>query len=131
MSRPTTHELRWFGLVAGASLGIGFDLVLPWLRGTPRPSWPLVAAGVLWTSAVLYPRALAPLHFVSTRVSGALGAVQRRIALTLLYFLFWTPVGLAWRLFDRDPLGLRWDSKADSYREPPRKRPPDRFDKPY
>jgi hypothetical protein len=125
------EELRRFGLAFGVSIALGFGLVLPWLRHAPRPLWPLVVAGVLWSAAALAPRALAPLHFLSVRVGAALGAVQLRVALTLLFFGLWTPFGLVWRLFQRDPLGLSWDPKAESYRKPPRQRPPDPFEKPY
>lgn len=53
-------------------------------------------------------------HRIWFKIAFALGWVNSRILLTLIYFLVFVPYGIISRLAGRDPLQLR-QSKGDSY----------------
>jgi hypothetical protein len=81
------------------------------------------ATKVLWALAVLfagagaaYPSVLASVHKYWMKLAAALGFVNTRVLLALMFYLAFTPVALARRLLGRDPLGLRFEKgKAGSY----------------
>jgi hypothetical protein len=128
---PTVRELRRFGLTLSVGVFLGFFLIAPWLRGAPRPLWPIVASAVVLSTALAAPRLLRPVQLASSKVATAIGAVQLRITLVVLFFGLWVPFGLVLRLFRRDPLGLSWDTASKSYRREPHRRPERPFEKPY
>jgi hypothetical protein len=45
----------------------------------------------------------------------ALGWVNTRLILGLVFYLIFTPTGLVMRLLGKDPLGLRFDRQATTY----------------
>lgn len=49
--------------------------------------------------------------------SEAMGFVMSLFWLGIFYLLVLTPVGLFWRLFNHDPLRLKWKKGQGSYRE--------------
>jgi hypothetical protein len=75
----------------------------------------LLLAGIL-------PRALGPLNWLWTQFGLLLHKIVSPIVLGVLFFLVFTPLGLAMRLFGGDPLRLRFQPDAPSYwieRSPP------------
>lgn len=65
------------------------------------------------------------------KMAMVLGYVNARIILTIAFALVLTPVGLAWRLFGKDPLARQrknWNGWSPS---PPRFRDPDHFKRMY
>ncbi len=90
----STRDLRRFGLVLAAAFPVVFWLVLPWVFSRPRPWWPLAVAGVLLAFALLLPRALAPVERVWLRIGHALGWLNTRIILTILFYALVLPLGL-------------------------------------
>ena len=121
MTDPVAHEplsvreLRRFGLVLAVALVVVFVLLLPWLFGRTWPRWPWPVAGVLLALALVYPRALAPLHRGWMKVGHVLGAVNSRIVLGALFFLIIVPLGFLLRVLGKNPMRSR-DPKASSYR---------------
>ncbi|MBL8341498.1 MAG: hypothetical protein JNL30_08520 [Rubrivivax sp.] len=99
--------------------------------------WPLLSSrGPRWWSlaialgfavvAVALPRLLAPLNRVWMKFGLLLAAVISPIALGILFYVVFTPIGLLMRLFGKDPLKLARDQDATSYwvpRAPPGPRP--------
>jgi hypothetical protein len=53
----------------------------------------------------------------------ALGWINSRILLSLVFYLVVTPIGFAIRLFGRDPMRRGFDREAPSYRIPREPRP--------
>jgi hypothetical protein len=112
---PTAGELRYFGLMLAGFLGLVGGLIW-WQAGSP------VSAGIIWavgvTVAVLC-YALPPLRRVLFLAWMAavfpLGWAISHLLLALIYYLIFTPVGLAMRLFGRDPLQRRFDREAPTY----------------
>ena len=131
-ARPATHERlasddetkgssdRAFGLVFGAVFTIAG--LWPLTGGGPVRIWALGLAIAFFLAAAAYPRLLAPLNQVWTRLGCFLHRIANFVILTLLFYLVITPMGLALRLLGKDPLRLRFEPGVRSYwieRRPP------------
>ena len=123
-------ELRKFGLVTGAMLILFFDLLIPWIWGIAMPKWPLIAAAILAAMALIFPASLRPVYTVWMRFAEALGWVNTRIILSVIFFLLFFPVGMIMRLFN-DPMRRKLDESADSYRIPSNAPKPENMERPY
>jgi hypothetical protein len=89
-------DLRKFGLHAGTALTILG--VLSYLAHRPRASAVLVAASfLLLLFGLVLPAALAPVQRGLLRVGHALGWVNTRVLLGVIYYLFVTPIGFIMR----------------------------------
>jgi hypothetical protein len=102
-------------LVAGVLVIV---TALAWYRGRVTVS---IVAGSIAVLLMLIGGFVPPLsklfHSVWMRFAFALGYINSRIILTIIYFLVFVPYGLISRLFGRDPLQLREKGK-DSYWTP-------------
>ena len=94
---------RSFGCsVGGVCLGAS---ALFWWRGLPAIGVALFATGCLLVGlALVAPSALHVPNRVWWRFAQALGWVNARILLTVFFAVVLTPVGVAMRLFGRNPL---------------------------
>jgi Saxitoxin biosynthesis operon protein SxtJ len=112
MSAVSKSELRKFGLTVGGAFAV-LGLI-SWWRGheiPPRVLWTL--AGLLMVPGLVAPALLGPVQRGWMRFAQALGYVNTRIILTVLFYVVFTPMGLLMRLF-RDPLGRSLKEKSDS-----------------
>lgn len=124
-------ELRTFGWTVG---GILVALSMVWWWRSPYASSLgreiVGAVGVVFiVSATVYPPALREVRAGWLILAHGMGWVNTRVLLTLFYYLVISPVGLAMRLFGRDPLDRRWSPDQPSYwtkRE--EQRPSDHFE---
>jgi hypothetical protein len=120
--RANRTELRHFGLIVGGMFGvIGLWPVIA--RGQSPRSWMWGLALALIVPAVVAPWTLAPAHRAWTVLGNALGWVNTRIVLGLIFFGVVTPTGLALRIAGRDPMRRAFDSDATTYRVPRKTRP--------
>jgi hypothetical protein len=126
----SAKDLRIFGLVLGAMFAAFFGLI-PLLRHHATPRWPWILAVVLWLTALIWPAALSYLHRVWTRLGLALGWVNTRVILTLLFAVAIVPVGLVMRLMGRDRMARKLDPARPSYRVPSRRRPDQDMERPF
>ena len=111
---------RSFGLVFAAV----FSLItfLPLLHGGAVRWWSLGVAALFGVLALVRPALLALPNRLWMKLGLLLGAIVSPIALGILFYLVFTPMGLAMRLFGKDPMRLRFEPQAASYwirREPP------------
>lgn len=107
--RRTITSFAW--IVSAALLVIaGYK----WWRGAPQWVWVtlLSLAAALLLSAAIAPSLLRPVYRGWMRIGEALGWINTRILLTLVFFLVVTPIGLVMRLFGRSPMAVR---RGDSY----------------
>ncbi len=130
LEKSRTSELRSFGLVLGAAFALIFG-ALPLVRAHRLVAWPFALAAALWMVALAAPAALSGLHALWTRLGHALGWLNTRIILSIMFFVWVVPAGLVMRLLGRDQLGLRLGPKVESYRVAGRKRPPESMERPY
>jgi len=123
MTRKTdTAQLRKFGLlVGGIFCAIGLWPAV--IRGAGPRSWALGAAVLLLVPALLAPRVLTPVYRIWMTVGEALGWINTRILLGVVFYGLITPMGLIRRLRTEDPMHRRHDPGAESYRVPKPPRP--------
>ena len=123
--------LRRFGLILAAAVAGIFGVAGPLLLGHAPPMWPWVGAVTLAAWAILAPATLRGLHFWWMRLGGALGWVNSRIILSVVFFGLFTPVSLFFRLVGRDSLTRRFDRTVASYRRPSVRAPAARMERPF
>lgn len=112
---PSPKELRWFGALLGAFLGVAGHLVSrkAGLAGVAPALWALAVA----VPAVYYavPRVRRPIYLGWTYLTFPIGMTVSWVVLSLVYFAVVTPVGLALRLAGRDPLQRALERGRASY----------------
>ena len=127
---PSIAELRKFGGVMAATIAALFGVLLPWLFDRAWPLWPWIVAGVFAISAWLSPAWLAPVRRGWMAVGGALGWINTRILLAVVFYLIMLPVGLAMRLAGR--ISTRpANSTADSFRRASTERSAKDMERPF
>ncbi len=70
--------------------------------------WPLYPAVILVSMALIIPAALGPVYKIWMRFAEALGWVNTRIILSLIFFLIFFPFGIIMRMFN-DPMRRKFD----------------------
>lgn len=115
---PDRKELRSFGLITGAMTAGVFGLALPLLFDHGLPKWPWIVAGVLIAWALAVPTTLKPVYLVWMTIGQALGWVNTRIIMTVMFYLIILPVGLLRRLGGKDPMARTMSPDEKSYRVP-------------
>ncbi len=115
MRQHSKRELRQFGLmVGGVFLLIG---LWPFLwRGTLPRYWALAPGGLLVMLGLLFPGGLMLPHRGWMALGHALGWLNTRIILGVVFYALITPMGLFMRLLGKDPLRLRSPGDCHSYR---------------
>lgn len=124
--------LRKFGITTGAIIVVLFAIIFPWVfDATTMPVWPWVVAGVLWLPALFVPNSLQPVYVTWMRIGHAIGWVNTRIILGLVFYIMVLPMGLIMRMFGNDPMARKYDKSVSSYRVKTMSEPKDRLEKPY
>ena len=123
-------QLRSFGFIVAAGLTITgvWPLVF---RGQPPRWWALATAIVLCAAALIFPPVLKPFFRVWMAIGEALGWVNTRIILTVVYYLLIVPTGLVFRMKGNDPMHRKFDRNAKTYRIGRSKRPPSHMQHQY
>ena len=130
-TRPATSELRNFGLLVGGILVGVFGVIAPWLRDAPIPHWPWIPGLLLIGCALIMPRALHYPFLAWDRIGKALGWINSRIVLNLIFFVIFMPAGMVARRLGWDPLERRRDPDRISYRTPSAPATAASMEKPY
>jgi hypothetical protein len=119
---PDRAQLRNFGLIVGGIFGaIGLWPAI--VRSGDVRLWPVGLAVALVLPALVAPRTLSRPHRVWMALGTALGWVNTRLVLGLIFFGLMTPMGVAMRLAGRDPMQRAFDPNAVTYRVPRKPRP--------
>jgi hypothetical protein len=122
-NRVQSQQLRRFGLLVGGIFGlIGLWPVV--LRSAAPRAWALVLGGLLILPALVWPTSLGPVYRGWMTIGHALGWVNTRLLLGLVFYGLITPMGLVRRfLLGRDPMRRQFEPEADTYRVPRQPRP--------
>jgi hypothetical protein len=129
--------LREFGLVFAGGLIVFFGLLIPWIFDKPwvwqdgGAYWPWIGAAGFAVAGLLLPTALKPLYLLWMKIGHALGWINTRIILGLVFFILFAPLALSFRLFGHDPMRRKLDDQAASYRQPSHHLPRERMEKPF
>jgi hypothetical protein len=131
---PTLDKkgLRKFGITTGVIIVVLFALFFPWVFDvTTMPMWPWILAALLWVPALLIPSALRPVYTTWMKIGHAIGWVNTRIILGVLFYVLILPMGLIMRLFGKDPMARKLDKSVSSYRVKSVSESKDRLEKPF
>lgn len=112
----TAKELREFGLLAGVIIAGLFGLILPLIRGHSLPIIPWVIAIILVGLAIILPKSLDPVYQVWMKIGFALGWLNNRIILSIVFFIILTPMALMMKLLKRDTMARTFDFQVETYR---------------
>ena len=109
----TTEQARKTALLVAAVMAVAAAFF--WYRERQTPTLIFASVGLVLVLVGLFVPPLARLfHRGWMRFAFALGYVNSRIILTLVYVLIFVPYGIVSRLFRRDPLHRRGEAK-ESY----------------
>jgi len=125
----TPKEVRKFGITFSI-LAIGLAAYCFYKE---NPLWMVFLGGSLFfilTGMWSYP-ILKPIYVGWMTFAFALGWVNTRLILGIVFYLIFTPAGLVMRLLGKDPLVLRFDRRATSYwvRRKPQDQSKNRYEK--
>lgn len=96
--------------------------VWPMLSGRAPGIWLLGIGALLFGLAMLRPNMLGPLNALWFEFGLLLHRILNPLILGLVFFTSVVPIGLALRMFGKDPLKRRFEPQLDSYwivRDPP------------
>lgn len=114
---PSRKELRDFGLITGGMAAGVFGLALPLLFDHDFPKWPWIVGSVLIAWALAAPATLKPVYQVWMTIGMALGWVNTRIIMTVMFYLIIVPVGLLRSVTAKDPMARTMSPKEQTYRK--------------
>jgi hypothetical protein len=109
----SNRDLRKFGLLMGGALLI-IGCVLIWRERWTGP-YVIILSAFFLCAGLLFPRVLAPIERIWMAFARVLGAVMTFAILSLTFFLIITPMGFILRLFGKDLLQRKFDSRKQSY----------------
>jgi hypothetical protein len=127
----TIKELREFGFLTGAIIAGLFGLILPLINGHSLPMIPWIIAIVLAGIALFVPKSLDPVYGIWMKIGLALGWVNSRIILSIVFFIILTPMALIMKLLKRDTMARKFDFQVESYRVSSKIYPSTGMEKPY
>jgi hypothetical protein len=128
----SSKGLRKFGITTGAIIVVLFAIFFPWVfDAASMPVWPWVLAGLLWVPAFFMPNSLQPVYATWMKIGHAIGWVNTRIILGLVFYVLVLPMGLIMRMFGKDPMARKYDKSVPSYRVETMSEPKERLEKPY
>lgn len=116
------RQLRSFGLIVGGGFAVVALAPLAFHGRSPR-IWALILALFLSATAFISPLALRPFHRVWMAFGEAMGWLNTRVLLTVLYYCVIVPIGVILRVTGNDPMRRNLERAAQTYRIPCNKRP--------
>jgi hypothetical protein len=112
---PSRGMLRAFALFV---LVVAAAIATVWHFRTGAIVWPIVIAAVgatVGAIGLIAPPAIRPIYLVWMAIGYPIGWLVSWLLLAAVYFLVFTPVGLACKLCGYDPMKRRFDSDAPTY----------------
>ncbi|MCP3671411.1 MAG: sxtJ [Gammaproteobacteria bacterium] len=132
LSALDSRGLRKFGLATGITVVMLFALFFPWVfDATSMPVWPWIIAAMLWVPALGCPRLLNPVYVAWMKIGYALGWINSRVILGIVFYSLVLPMGLIMRLIGNDPMARKHDQTTASYRVQSTREPKERLEKPF
>lgn len=125
------QDLRKFAFGTGAMIALVFGIVLPWLFSHAWPIWPWLAGSALALWGTVAPASLAPVHKGWMKFAEALGWINSRIILTLVFYLIVLPTALVLRALGKDPMMRKFDATLASYRLTSKPRARENLERPF
>ena len=114
--KQTKKELRQFGITTGILIAAIFGLLIPWIWDTSYFHWPWYVGGVLATIGLILPGILQPVFTIWMKFAHVLGWINTRIILGFIFYVFFMPVSVLFRIIGKDPMHRKFDKDIKSYR---------------
>ncbi len=115
-SSISKKQLREFGYLIGMGFPIVVGWVIPVLNGHQFRIWTLWIAIPFFIIGILKPRLLSPPYRAWMILGLALGWINSRIILGIIFFLVLQPIAIFMKVIGYDPLKIK-KSNEDSYRQ--------------
>jgi len=123
---------RDFGLSTGAIVVGLFGLAIPFLFELNYPRWPWYLLAILGGLALIAPMVLAPVYKYWMMFGVLMSTyIMTPIIMFAVFYVVFMPVGLLMRLFGKDGMARKLDSKAESYRVVSDRPPAKNLEKPF
>lgn len=123
--------LRDFGLLMGGIIAVIFGLLFPFLFKHHFSIIPWLIALSFGGLALISPNALEPIYQVWMKIGRAIGWVESRIILGLIFLVMVIPMGLIMRLIRRDTMARKFVFQVPSYRVASQLKTRNSMEKPY
>jgi hypothetical protein len=115
-------QLRHFGLIVGGIFAvIGLWPVV--FRAEGSRLWALALGLALVVPALVLPRSLTHVYRIWMAAGAALGWINTRVLLSVIFYGLVTPMGIIRRRLGRDPMQRRFEPGVGTYRVPKPSRP--------
>lgn len=112
---PTARELRYFGLMLAAFLGV-VGALARWKWQAPVAGWLLgILGAAVGVAYYALPPLRRPLFLAWHRLLHPVQTTISYVVLAIVYYLVFTPAGWLLRRLGRDALGRRFEPQASSY----------------
>lgn len=111
-TNPSTRQLRQFGYLCVPALPL---ITWLWSFSLTATCWAGGIGGLLGIIGLAAPELLKPVFLGLTLITLPIGMVVGEVAMLLIYFGMFLPLGVLFRILGRDGLGRRVKSRADSY----------------
>ena len=111
--REKVKELKKFGFTLGIFLLL-LCIVL-WIIDKPSALYIMLTGIASVLISLIVPGILKPIHRIWMQLSLSLGWVMTKVILSILFFLIFTPIGLASKLFRKEFLYINWNESKSSY----------------
>ncbi len=115
MNHSDGKQLRKFGLMVG-SIFCAIGLWPAIIRNENPRLWALAIGVALLIPSLIMPRSLGPVYRVWMTAGEALGWINTRILLGVVFYGIITPMGLIMRLLGHDPMRREYEPGVESYR---------------
>ena len=115
-SNTTKKQLREFGLLIGLGIPIMIGLIIPMISGHPFRIWTLWVAIPFLFLAILSPRILFYPYKAWMMLGFALGWINSKLILGLVFLLVLQPIAIIMKILGYDPLKLK-KTNVSSYKE--------------
>ncbi len=108
-------DLRVFGFIWAFIFGI--ITIYPTFKGGQINHWSLYVTAVFVVLSITFPKAYSITRFYQTWVvfGDFIGKLNSKIIIFILFYCLFFPIGLLLKIFRKDLLGKKIDSKAKSY----------------
>jgi hypothetical protein len=106
-------SLRKFGVTMGIAFLVITLLIFSRHRHSILPTAAISA--IFFVLAFAVPGSLRQVYILWMKLALVLSWVNTRLILFVIFYLMFTPIGLAMKLFNADPLDRKIDKKKESY----------------
>jgi len=111
------NKLREFGFILAIATVLLFGFIIPYWGDGPINLRGVAVGFAFLLVALTLPILLRPIYIVWMKIGLVLGWVNTRIILSVVYFVFFMPLGLIMWLFGKDPMARCLNKSQCSYRK--------------